>query len=460
VLESNHALDVGQIIADRYRIVRPIGRGGMSIVVEAAHLQLGRRIALKLVPRKVTDATCGSRVVAEAQAAARLSSEHTVRVFDCGMHGAFAYIVMELLSGHDLKEHLEAVGTLPVAEAVAMILQVCEAVAEAHAHGIVHADLKPSNLFVGRRPDGSRCMKVLDFGIARSVATEIESGFIAGSPGYAAPEQLVANETIDTRADIWALGVILYQMIMGELPFASRGLDEALLSSLTKDPRPLRSPRGPLPPGFADVVMRCLAKDREDRHANVGELVLALAPFTAAESQQYVKRTWAVLSASGENAVIAHGERQTEPDPVSFSSYAPVAIDATAAYGDDDADGAPLSRDDDASLVGELVPARPRTGLLSMLAATIMLVVLFVLARNHLPASRTPVRTAASAAATTMVAASNAKPAMTWVLESGPPSAHVVPPIVASVTSASASARPVVKPQVKRPLSGVKGRAR
>jgi serine/threonine protein kinase len=421
------------------------------------------------VPRKVTDSTCGSRVVAEARAAALLSSEHTVRVFDCGMHGAFAYIVMELLSGQDLKEHLEAVGTLPIPEAVAMILQVCEAVAEAHARGIVHADLKPSNLFVGRRPDGSRCMKVLDFGIARSTSGENEGGLIAGSPGYAAPEQLVANESIDTRADIWALGVILYQMIMGERPFAARGLDEALLSSLTKDPRPLKSPRGPLPPGFADVVMRCLAKDREDRHSNVGELVLALAPFTAAESQQYVKRTWAVLSASGENRVVAEGERQTEPDPASFASFAPVAIDATFSRDDDGEDDLSLSRHDDASLVGELVPARPRTGLLSMLAATVMLVVLLVLARNHLPASRTPVRTAAAAAAATTTATStasagtNAKPALTWILESGPPSAHVAPPIVASVTSASASApaRPIGKPtHIKRPPIAVKGRGR
>src|SRR5204862_1954558 len=135
--------------------------------------------------------------------------------------------------------------TIDVPEAAAMILQVCEAIAEAHAHGIVHADIKPSNLFVGRRPDGSRCMKVLDFGIARSRSAEDTNGLIAGSPGYAAPEQLVANESIDARADIWALGIVLYQMISAELPFAAGGLDEALLSALTTNPRPLRSPRGP-----------------------------------------------------------------------------------------------------------------------------------------------------------------------------------------------------------------------
>src|SRR5262245_59860123 len=202
-----------EIIAGKYRVERIIGRGGMGIVVAAWHLELDQRVALKfLMPELAERGDSAERFRREARAAARIKSEHVVRVLDVGnWEGNAPYMVMEYLDGRDLGSELRERGSLAIKECVDYLLQAIEAVAEAHALGIVHRDLKPEHLFLSRRVDGSRAVKVLDFGISKTIVLWSEeqsltrTSNIMGSPFYMSPEQMRTPRNVDTRSDIWAL---------------------------------------------------------------------------------------------------------------------------------------------------------------------------------------------------------------------------------------------------------------
>ena len=233
----------GTVIGEKYRIRRPLARGGTAVVYEAEHVQLGQRCAVKVLdpsPSSVTSSGAWNRLLVEARSAAQLSSEHAVRVFDVGItEGQQPFIVMELLVGHDLARELEEKGAMPIDGVAALVLQACHALAEAHAVGLVHRDIKPSNLFVTKRSDGSPYLKVLDFGLAhRSIGPMDTAGRRGGSPGYASPEQLGAHENVDERADVWGLGVVLYELVKGHRPFEADTLASSLLSSVLHAPHP------------------------------------------------------------------------------------------------------------------------------------------------------------------------------------------------------------------------------
>ena len=271
----------GTLIAGKYRIERVLGRGGMGIVVEATHMQLEVRVALKFLDESmVSDATAVARFTREAKASAQLRSEHVCRVTDFGIEGRVPYIVMELLAGTDLAR-LCKVRTLDVPTAALYIQQACRGLAEAHAIGIVHRDLKPGNLFVTRRADGSPLIKVLDFGVAKApVADDVGltgTSNVVGSPGYLSPEQVRSSRSVDGRSDIWSLGVILYKLVSGRLPFRADGFAEFSLA-ITTTPMP---PLAGVPPAFEQVVARCLAKDAANRYPDVTALADDLAPFAA-----------------------------------------------------------------------------------------------------------------------------------------------------------------------------------
>ena len=214
----------GEILAGKYRVERLLGSGGMGMVVAAHHLDLDEKVALKLLlPGAATNPMLVARFVREARAAAKIKSEHVARVTDVGqLEDGSPYMVMEHLEGSDLAAYLTRTGPLPVAEAVDFVLQACEALAEAHGLGIVHRDLKPANLFCVQRVDDQRSIKVLDFGISKiSVDTASQSltqtSALMGSPLYMSPEQMQSARTVDARADIWSLGVILFELLAGRL---------------------------------------------------------------------------------------------------------------------------------------------------------------------------------------------------------------------------------------------------
>ncbi len=272
----------GTLVAGKYRVERVIGRGGMGLVVEATHLQLGHKVALKFLAEEMAqEQTAVARFNREARACAQLKNEHICRVTDFGVEGKAPYIVMELLSGTDLAR-LSKVRILDVPTAALFIKQACAGLAEAHAAGIIHRDLKPGNLFLTRRPDGSPLIKILDFGVAKAPAGENEvkltgTSNVVGSPGFMSPEQFRSSKTVDGRTDIWALGIILYKLVSGRLPFKADGFAEFALA-ISRDEMP------PLPeaaPAFAGIVARCLEKDPARRYPDVLSLADALAPFAS-----------------------------------------------------------------------------------------------------------------------------------------------------------------------------------
>ncbi|MBV9945584.1 MAG: protein kinase [Myxococcales bacterium] len=280
------ALRPGQILAGKYRVERVLGAGGMGIVVAAHHLGLDTRVAVKLLlPEMMGQPEVVARFAREARAAARITSEHVARVFDVGaLEDGAPYIVMEFLEGSDLRQWLEQRGPLPIPQAVDFVMQACEAVAEAHGLGIVHRDLKPANLFCVPRSDGSVCIKVLDFGISKLAGGGSLAGFamtstsaVMGTPFYMSPEQMESARTVDGRSDIWALGIILFELLTGGVPFTGETLPEVCVKIATHTPPSPRERRGDVPPELDAVILRCLEKDRNKRFANVAEFSAALA---------------------------------------------------------------------------------------------------------------------------------------------------------------------------------------
>src|SRR4051812_47574365 len=255
----------GDVIAGKYLIQRVLGRGGMGVVVAAEHVALRQRVAVKfLLPEAVARAGSVERFLREARAAVMIQSEHVARVFDVGtLETGSPYMVMELLQGSDLGELLQVNGRLPVEQAVDYVLQACEAIAEAHALGIIHRDLKPANLFLTSRADGSMIIKVLDFGISKSTGTPSGSqpdmsltrtASVMGSPLYMSPEQMRSTRNVDARTDIWALGVILYELLTGRAAFLADSMPELCAMILTEPPASVRSLRAEVPEGL-DVAI-------------------------------------------------------------------------------------------------------------------------------------------------------------------------------------------------------------
>ncbi len=289
---------LGTLLADKYRLDREIGRGGMGIVYAAHHETLGQHVAVKLLavpghaPPTVVD-----RFLREARAVVRLRSEHVVRVYDVGsLPGGIHYLVMDLLDGEDLMHRIQTRGVLPIEEAVDLLVQACAGLSEAHTAGVVHRDVKLGNLFVTRRRDGSSCLKVLDFGISKvtqGIDSDLdltETAALLGSPMYMAPEQIKNAKTVDARADLWALGVVAHRLLTGHPPFAGDS-PMAICAAISADPpADVRARRPEVPAGLSAVIGACLEKDPGRRPATAAMLALALAPFGSAETRALATR--------------------------------------------------------------------------------------------------------------------------------------------------------------------------
>ena len=312
----------GTIIAGKYRITHMIGQGGMGFVVAAEQAQLGRHVAIKFL-RAGTDPVVVERFAREARIAVKLQSEHVCHVLDVGARASGEpYIVMELMHGQDLKDLVRQSGPMQVMVAVDYMLQACEALAEAHVLGVVHRDLKPSNLFVTRRPDGSACIKVLDFGISklwsepdpaqpahgqgaaghhRAIDAAPQhltmTGAILGSPRFVSPEQIADVQAVDNRTDIWAIGAVLHELLNGRAAFDAETVGELCFSILNDDPTPIDRPD--MPQSLQAVLTRCMSKDPAGRYANIAELALALQPFGTGTENVCVDRCRTIYEATG-----------------------------------------------------------------------------------------------------------------------------------------------------------------
>jgi serine/threonine-protein kinase len=275
------------MLLGKYRVERAIAAGGMGVVMLVRHEVLGQRFAAKLLRRDDKGGPATERFLREARAAAILRSDHVARVFDVGaLDDGTPFMLMEYLEGRDLSDEIRVRGALPVAEAVDYVLEALEGIAEAHALGIVHRDIKPGNLFLVDKPGGGRSLKVLDFGISKvSPLGAVDGGAVStgdtilGSPAYMSPEQVRSSRDVDGRTDIWALGLVLYELVTGARAFDGSTTGEILALILTTGPQPLSSLHPDLPPGFEAVIERCLDRDRERRYPTAAALREALLPF-------------------------------------------------------------------------------------------------------------------------------------------------------------------------------------
>ncbi|HEU4409759.1 MAG TPA: protein kinase [Polyangiaceae bacterium] len=292
----------GDVLADRYCVGRLIASGGMGYVVAATHRELGTPFAVKVLKVKYArDDTYLARFRREAFAAARLKSEHIVRVVDFGRvpDSGAPFLVMEHLEGQDLASLLSSARSrgamLPLRDVCDYIIQACNGLAVAHAVGIVHRDLKPANLFLTRQPDGSPCIKVLDFGISKHGTGDdlalTAPREVLGSPIYMSPEQLKSPRAVDARSDIWSLGVILFELLTGRVPFDDREFGELFMRIQTEPAPPLLDLRPDLPAELGELVARCLQKDQAARFSNVAALAKELAAFASPGAQHYVNST-------------------------------------------------------------------------------------------------------------------------------------------------------------------------
>jgi eukaryotic-like serine/threonine-protein kinase len=272
----------GTILLGRYRVEDVLGIGGMGVVVRASHQELDTQVAIKfLLPHMLENQSVVQRFLREAQATVRLKGEHVAKVIDVGrMPDGAPFMVMEYLTGGDLGQVLKVHGPQPAMVACELMLQICEGMAEAHAVGIVHRDVKPSNFFVTRRPDGSPLVKILDFGISKvPVGAEMEltgTQSTVGTPAYMAPEHMRAANRADQRSDLWSMGVVLYQLLTNQLPFDGESYADLCLKVGMDQPAPMFVP---LPSGLGEVVLRCLEKDPAQRYQSVAQLAYALAPY-------------------------------------------------------------------------------------------------------------------------------------------------------------------------------------
>jgi eukaryotic-like serine/threonine-protein kinase len=298
VVELSKGPPRDSVIAGKYRVESTLGFGGMGVVLAARHLQLDERVAIKVLRDDVhIEPEHVERFIREAQAAVRLKSEHVARIDDVGMlPDGKPYMVMELLEGLDLGRLLQDAGQLASHIAADMILQVCDGLAEAHSIGIVHRDVKPTNLFVTSRRDGTPLVKVLDFGISKAASASdlslTQTSSVLGTPTYMSPEQMRSARTADARSDIWSLGTVLYELVEGMPPFAATNFAELCVAVATENPRDMVNA-----PDLQPVLARALAKSPDERYPSIAEFAEALAPHTSDpnQAQRQVNRIFRLL---------------------------------------------------------------------------------------------------------------------------------------------------------------------
>lgn len=319
-MDLDDAYREGVVLADKYRLERLIGTGGMGIVYAATHLELDRRVAIKLLrPESFGSETVVARILVEARATARLHNPHVAKLLDVGrLESNVPFLVMELLEGRNLHDVLLSDGPRTVGQAVKYVLEACEALAEAHRAGIVHRDLKPANLYLTRDTYGEPTIKVLDFGVSKILDAGDTNNFgltdsrtLVGSPVYMSPEQMRSARDVDHRTDVWSLGTVLFELLTARPVWTGQSLSE-LCAQVTRDACPtLDEVRPGMAPELSAIVARCLQKDPANRYQDVADLALALKPHALPADQSTLTR---VLQLSGR---INRGAFQTTQESAS-----------------------------------------------------------------------------------------------------------------------------------------------
>jgi serine/threonine protein kinase len=276
----------GEILEEKYKLVRELGEGGMGVVWLAEHMRLGRPLAVKLLrPDLAGSARTLRRFHQEAVAASRIGNPHIVEVIDIGTApDGGPFIVMELLEGKTLFEVLREAPVLPVARACDIVCQVLSGLAAAHAKGIVHRDLKPANIFLTKFGTREDFVKLVDFGVSKIMTGEeamqlTRTGAMLGTPTYMAPEQVLGRKEVDHRVDLWAAGVILYMMLTGKRPHEAPSRNELLVTIVNKDVQPFRQLRAELDERLERIVLRALTRDMAQRWGTAEEFRDALLPY-------------------------------------------------------------------------------------------------------------------------------------------------------------------------------------
>jgi serine/threonine protein kinase len=408
---------IERLVAGKYRVERVLGHGGSGLVVLATHIHLDQRVAIKTMLKTALQyRNALERFAREARAAARIQSEHVVRIFDVGVDDeGLPYIVMEYLEGCDLWEALEERRALPVDEAIRYAMEICEALSQAHAVGIVHRDLKPANVFLARRADGSVTVKVLDFGMSKfadrvSERPLTDPRLVMGTPGWMSPEQLRSTHDVDVRSDVWCTGAILYNMLAGRPAYEVDTVARAY-APLSSAPDPPSRQRAGIPLGLDAVVLKCLRNDRRERFQTVTELARALAEFGRADARHLI-------------------------DPVVRIVPPSIPSKATAARSDHHALGG-VARTPSERFSRRSTVARPRRGV-PLVVATSAIVALLGLAR-----SLAPQRPTAVLAAPTVQASSPGPTATSRENAPSSPPPHVEPGgVMRSAAPAAAAPHP------------------
>lgn len=324
-------------LAGKYRILGCIGQGGMGSVYEAVHIVIKRRFALKFLRADLAqNRSALARFQREAEAAGALENENIAQTVDFGIADDGApYIIMEYLTGCDLARLLRYSGPLPIERAADLAIQACRGIQAAHAAGVIHRDLKPANLFIVRRSDQSDLLKILDFGIAKLQASDAgqtitSTGGIFGTPAYMSPEQARGSNQLDERVDIYALGVILYEMLSGHLPHPGDSHNAMIYHISTQPALRLNRDVDPVPAALCEAVMRALATDPAQRQASVAELAEQLMPFARRTIWPALRDSGFDVSASGQSVTALSPQLpHVEPDARTLST-SPVASSSTS----------------------------------------------------------------------------------------------------------------------------------
>lgn len=300
----------GLVVGGKYRVASLIGVGGVGRVYLAKHIELDTDVAIKVLrPEMLQRPDVVQRFGREARASVRLRSERIARVFDVGVERGVPYFVMECMVGCDLLD-FRLQDNPDIASVAELFIQACEGLAEAHAQGIVHRDVKPENLFVVRDQNGWRTLKILDFGISKFSLTGNHSDVdlsakrtetMLGTPNYISPEQIRATRDVDLRTDLWSLGVVMFEVLSGGvLPFREEREMTALIAEILELPhRSLLDVAPNVPEGLSAIVDRCLEKDREKRYQTAAEIALDLLPFAPVRARASVERAVSAMQAAG-----------------------------------------------------------------------------------------------------------------------------------------------------------------
>src|SRR3954470_1977265 len=274
---------VGSTVAGKYHVDRLIGRGGMGAVFQATNAVIGKRVALKFLGALTSkDSDAATRFQREAEAASLAESPHIVQIFDSGRsEQGLPFLVMELLTGEDLRARLQREGKLDPETTVRIGVQILKALRQAHRAGIVHRDLKPDNVFLCRRDDEPSFVKIVDFGISKlqqqpGVDTLTHKGAVLGTAFYMSPEQAQSFPDIDGRTDLFSVGAILYEMLTGEPPHLAPTYEAVLIAICTRDAADVRNLAPAVPEKLAQVIARALRRDRDERYASAQDMLADL----------------------------------------------------------------------------------------------------------------------------------------------------------------------------------------